>query len=142
MTKPVILLVEDNPTDVYLVTEAMHEVGLNFPLEVAADGEKAIDLIDKIDAGLASRPRFLLLDLNLPRRNGEEVLAKVRSSRLCSDLPVVILTSSDAPYDRELTDRLGATEYFRKPADLSEFPALGRLIQRVWDSAAALEPQV
>lgn len=129
----VVLLVEDNVADVFLVKEAIREQGLPFKLHVVPDGEKAVTFFDELDADAdLPCPNFLLLDLNLPRLTGDEVLARVRKSGKCTNIPVVVLTSSDSPIDKEKTLRLGANEYFRKPCNLEGFMQLGQLVHRLW----------
>lgn len=129
----VVLLVEDNAADVFLVREAIREQDMPFELHVVADGEKAVRFFDQLDADATLPcPNFMLLDLNLPRLTGDEVLARVRSSGKCANIPVVVLTSSDSPADRERALRLGADEYFRKPCSLDEFMQLGKLVHRLF----------
>lgn len=125
-----IVLVEDAEPDVYLVREALEAGGVNFQLRVLDDGEKAVDFIDEIDtAENASRPDLLLLDLNLPKKSGAQVLEHMRRSQRLRDIPVVILTSSDSPRDKEQIAHLGATRYFRKPSRLAEFMRLGEIVR-------------
>jgi chemotaxis family two-component system response regulator Rcp1 len=119
-----ILIVEDNPADVLLIREALEEHAVRANVYVVTDGEKALRFID---AGATSVPcpDLVILDLNLPRRNGREVLAHIRASEEMSKVSVVILSSSDAPRDIEETFRLGVTQYLRKPSTLSEFMQIG-----------------
>src|SRR5579872_2461550 len=127
-----ILLVEDAEPDVFLVREALRHSGLAFNLNVLDDGEKAIDFIDHLDRNdSAGCPRLVLLDLNLPKRTGDQILNHIRNSVRCKDVPVVIVTSSDSPKDKSQTTLLGATEYFRKPSRLDEFMMLGGLVRRL-----------
>ena len=127
-----ILLVEDAEADVALVREALEQCGLDFDMQVFEDGESAVDFVESIDRGSTlSCPDLILLDLNLPKKSGTQVLGCVRSSQACANVPVVILTSSNSPKDRALTKELGATEYFQKPPRLSEFMMLGPLVRRV-----------
>jgi CheY-like chemotaxis protein len=129
----VVLLVEDNDADVFLVREAIREQGLPFELRVVADGEKAVQYFDELDTGAdLPCPNFMLLDLNLPRLTGDEVLARVRSRGRCASIPVLVLTSSDSPADRERVLRLGADEYFRKPSSLDDFMQLGKLVHSLF----------
>src|SRR5258706_15022741 len=109
-----LLLVEDNPADVFLVKEAMREEGLACDFQVVEDGEKAIAFMDRLDAGIETPPDLLLLDLNVPRRTGDEVLERIRKSSKCAKLAVVVITSSDSPHDRQRAKDLGADEYVRK----------------------------
>ena len=131
MTKLMLLLVEDNPADVFLVREALREESLDCDLEVVDDGEQAIHFIDRVDAGGQAPPDLLLLDLNVPRIGGEQVLRRLRQSRPCEGIAVVVMTSSDSPHDRKKAAELGAAEYFRKPANLDEFMALGKMVRRL-----------
>jgi CheY-like chemotaxis protein len=127
-----ILVVEDAEADVFLVREALEHAGLEFELLVLADGEKAVDFIDNLDLSESvNGPQLVLLDLNLPKKSGGQVLERVRKSRICGQVPVVILTSSDSPKDKMQAAKLRATEYFRKPSKLDEFMKLGPLVQRI-----------
>ena len=131
-TRLSLLIVEDNPADVFLVREALEQEGLNCRLQVASDGEQAIHIIDQVDSDARARcPDLLLLDLNIPRRSGDEVLERLRDSRRCSKIPVVIMTSSGSSEDQNRAMRLGATEYFRKPSNLAEFLKIGALLRSV-----------
>jgi CheY-like chemotaxis protein len=127
-----ILVAEDNAPDVFLVREALSEAGIEFELLVAKDGEKAIALIEEIDNDPESaRPDLLLLDLNLPRASGGDMLRRARQSTWCGKVPIVVMTSSDLPEDRATALQLGATAYFQKPSNLDEFLKLGDLVQNV-----------
>ena len=127
-----ILLVEDAEPDVFLVQEALQLGGLNFNLRVLDDGEKAVDFIDELDRDETTPcPQLLLLDLNLPKRTGAEVLERARKSTRCGRVPVIILTSSDSPMDKEQAARFGATHYFRKPSRLAEFMRLGDVVREL-----------
>jgi len=129
---PVVLLVEDSAADTYLVRQSLKKHLKDFVLRVVDDGEKAFDFIEATEADESQRcPSLLLLDLNLPRRSGHEVLQRLKESTKCSHVPVVILTSSDSPVDRAETTRLGATAYFRKPPDLEAFMRIGEVVQNI-----------
>ena len=131
-----ILLAEDAEPDVFLVREALTLGGLDFTLKVFEDGEKAVEFIEEVDRDEnVPRPQLLLLDLNLPKKTGAEILERVRKSPRLGRLPVVILTSSDSPKDREQTARLGATHYFRKPSRLAEFMQLGDIVRDLLERA-------
>jgi len=130
--------VEDAEPDVFLVREALERDGLEFELEVLDDGEKAVDFIDRIDQDPAiRRPNLLLLDLNLPKKSGGQVLERVRQSPACADVPVVILTSSDSPMDKARAAQYKATEYFKKPSKWDEFMRLGPLVRDLLVEGAA-----
>lgn len=123
-----ILLAEDNTGDVLLVREALSHHGIDAELTVQRDGEEMYTYIDRIEAGEILCPDLILLDLNLPKRTGETLLARLKETKVCRDVPVVIITSSNAQRDRERVAALGARGYFRKPSDYDEFMTLGGLI--------------
>lgn len=120
-----ILLAEDNPADVYLIEEALREHNLPFQITVAEDGEAALRMIVAGEI----EPDLILLDLNMPKRSGAEVLSRLRSDDKSGRVPVIVLTSSDSPTDREEVLRLGATQYIRKPTGLDEFLQIGATIK-------------
>jgi CheY-like chemotaxis protein len=127
-----ILLVEDNVADVFFVREALRCGGIENDLFVASDGETAIEFIERAETRRDSPcPQVILLDLNLPRRSGAEVLARISQSSRLAQVPVVIVTSSDAASDRAETARLGARRYFVKPRDLDEYLKLGTVVKDV-----------
>jgi chemotaxis family two-component system response regulator Rcp1 len=134
-TKPLCVLVaEDNPADVLLMREALRGRFPNVEIVVQEDGEQMMHWIDEAERGGTPCPDLILLDLNLPRISGEEALWKLRHSRVCRDVPTVIVTSSDSPRDRTATASLGATHYFRKPTDLDEFMKLADLVGDILSS--------
>lgn len=137
-----LLLVEDSPADIFLVKEAMRSEGLTFQMEVAEDGESAIRFLDRIDANREmAPPSLILLDINIPRRSGTEVLERLRQTDRCRRVPVVVISSSDSPADRQGALELGACEYFRKPSTLDEFMQLGQLIRRLHERKARAAAQ-
>jgi len=120
------VLVEDAEPDVILVREALEQSGLDFDLRVFDDGEQGVDFVKNIDRDAAvACPHLFLLDLNLPKKSGGQVLERVRQSVRCGAVPVVILTSSDSNKDKAQAANLKATGYFRKPSRLDEFMKLG-----------------
>jgi CheY-like chemotaxis protein len=130
-----LLLAEDNVPDVLLVEEAIRAENLPIDVHVAADGQKAIEFIERAEQDAnAPCPHFLLLDLNLPKKDGFEVLRRLRASAKCRAVPVVVITSSDSPADVSQVAELGAG-YFRKPPSYDEFLKLGQVLkQRLKDS--------
>ncbi len=127
-----ILLAEDNPGDVELVREALREHDIPHTLFVASDGQQAKRFLERMGKHPdAPCPDVLLLDLNLPRADGYELVALFRAHPLSAQTPVIIVTSSNARKDRERAASLGAARFFRKPSDLAEFLELGALIREV-----------
>src|SRR5688572_13966336 len=126
----IVYIAEDNPADVYLLRIAFEEAGQQkVDLIVASDGEEALELVEhKGSFGNASRPDLIILDLNLPKSDGEDVLRFIRQRPEYNTIPVVVLTSSDSPKDRESVRQLGATCYLTKPSDLETFMSLGKTL--------------
>ena len=125
-----IVLVEDAEPDVILVREALEQSGLEFDLRVLDDGEQGVDFVENMDRDATiTRPHLFLLDLNLPKKSGGQILERVRQSPTCSEVPVVILTSSDSHKDKAQAANLKATGYFRKPSRLDEFMKLGPYVR-------------
>lgn len=125
-----ILLAEDNEGDVFLVRRALEKQGLHHELMVARNGEDALEILERArNSPGFEPPQLILLDLNLPRVNGNQILSEIRNMGLFSSTPVIILTSSDSSKDRELALQLGADLYFHKPTDLNSFMQLGRVIE-------------
>jgi CheY-like chemotaxis protein len=130
-----ILIVEDNRGDALLVREALKESNLRFELTHISDGEKAFDYLRRRGEHLnADRPQLVLLDLNLPKRDGWEVLDEIRGSPDLEGCPVVILSSSGNPADRERAARTRNSLFIRKPSTLDEFLAVGKQIESFWAS--------
>ena len=127
-----ILLAEDNSADIELVREALEDRAITYELRIVEDGERAMDFIQRIDHDSTLRcPKLLLLDLHLPKRDGQEVLRCLRASERCGQTPVVILTSSDSPSDRETATRNAALHYFRKPSTLEQYMQLGDVVKNI-----------
>lgn len=124
-----IILAEDNEVDVLLVRRALEMEGLDHQLQVLSDGEQVFCFLAEVESGAAPYPDILLLDLNMPKRSGEEILNRIRESAKFSPIPIVVVTSSDSPQDRQQSARLGVAHYFRKPCDLAEFMKLGAVIR-------------
>jgi len=132
---PEILLAEDNPADVYLVREALRENGVHCSLRVATDGKEVLQILSgELPGGDALS--LIILDLNLPRHDGLEILERVRAMGL-GRIPVVILTSSDSPRDRQMAIQLGAVSYLRKPSGLEQFLSLGAIFKDLLDPPIA-----
>jgi CheY-like chemotaxis protein len=136
MNSPItILLAEDNPGDVFLVRRALEKHGLrDLDLVVVEDGQSAIRYIERVDADESLfAPALALLDLNLPRATGSRILMRIRQSRRCGAIPIIIVTSSDSPLDRDAAAQLGASGYFQKPGDLAGFMQLGQVVREALD---------
>ncbi|MBY0503756.1 MAG: response regulator [Bryobacteraceae bacterium] len=122
-----IVLVEDNEGDVFLVRRALNRQAAPYELRLARNGEDALGIV--AENGIGQRPDIFVLDLNLPRFSGGEVLTEIRANPVFNDTPVMVLTSSDSSRDRVRALELGADRYFCKPTDLAAFMELGRIIQ-------------
>lgn len=130
-----ILLIEDNTADVGLVRRALEEHEIEGELLVISDGETAIKIIDAFDSQPVSCPDLIILDLNLPRRSGHEVLEHIRSTTKCRDASVVVMSSSGVQEDRFKSAQLGVARYLRKPLKLDEFISLGAVFKEVIESS-------
>lgn len=128
-----ILLVEDNPGDVRLTQEALKESKILNRLSVVGDGEEAIAFLRRQGRYAdAPYPDLLLLDLNLPRKSGREVLAEVKSDEELRRIPIVVLTSSSAEQDILKAYDLHANCYITKPLGLEQFGAVVRAVEQFW----------
>ena len=127
-----ILLAEDNPSDVFLVRRALEMHKIAHELTVAADGEAAMHLVADLDSRkVLPPPALILLDLNLPRGEGSDILRELRSSECCRTVPVIVLSSSDSQRDRDAALQAGATHFFHKPTNLADFMTLGAIVHTI-----------
>ncbi len=126
----IILLAEDNPADVYLLRQALDlHGGSDVGMTVVTDGEEALDYILRRKRHLQSpTPDLIVLDLNLPKSDGSDVLRTIRENSGMAEAPVIVLTSSDSPKDRMSIKRLGADMYLTKPSELDAFLGLGETL--------------
>jgi two-component system, chemotaxis family, response regulator Rcp1 len=140
VTRPMeILLVEDNPGDVRLTREALRECGVQNHLSVASDGVEALAFLRRQGTfRAAARPDVILLDLNLPRMDGREVLMEIKQDPALMSIPVVVLSSSQAEEDIAGAYRLHANCYVTKPMDLDHFVSVVRSIENFWFLIAKL----
>ena len=122
-----IVLVEDNEGDVFLVRRALNQNSVPYEMRLARNGEDALRIV--ADEGEGPRPDIFVLDLNLPRLGGGQVLERIRANPNFQNTPVIVLTSSDSSRDRTRAMELGADHYFCKPTDLRSFMDLGRVIR-------------
>ncbi len=128
-----ILLVEDNPGDVRLTREALKEAKVRNNLYVVGDGEKALAFLHQEgEFKDAPRPDIIMLDLNLPKKNGQEVLAEIKSDPSLRRIPVVILTTSKAEEDILRSYDLHANCYITKPVDFEQFIKVVQSIEEFW----------
>jgi CheY-like chemotaxis protein len=134
-----VLLVEDNPGDVRLTQEVLRESRVPTEVKVASDGEEALDYLQaRGEHATRKRPSLVLLDLNLPRKSGLEVLAECKSDDSLRRVPVVVLSGSSASHDVARAYDLHANAYVTKPLDLDEFIATLRAVEGFWLDLATL----
>jgi len=134
-----ILLVEDNPDDVDLTIEAFKESSSQSRLHVVEDGVQALEFLRRQGSYAAvPRPDLILLDLNLPRKSGYEVLAEVKKDPALRSIPVVVLTTSAADADVARSYQLAANCYITKPVDLEAFFSVVSVVDRFWRDVATL----
>ena len=134
-----ILLAEDNPGDVRLTQEGFRGGPLTSTLHVVEDGVEALDfLFQRNDYADAPRPDIVLLDLNLPRKNGHEILEELRAAPNHRDIPVIVLSGSDSKEDIYRSYDLFANGYLAKPVDPDEFIEMIRSLERFWLSIVRL----
>lgn len=137
-----VLLVEDNPADVRLTREVLAEGRIVNTLHVVGDGEQAMDFLRrKGQYANSPRPHLVLLDLNLPRRDGREVLAEIKSDPDLMVIPVVVLTTSRSDRDILESYSLHANCYISKPVDLLQFMDVIRSIEDFWLSVVRISPE-
>lgn len=137
-----ILMVEDNPGDVRLTVEALKDAKIANRLHVVADGVAALEFLRRsAPYEAAPRPDLILLDLNLPRKNGREVLAEIKSDPALMTIPVVILTTSRAEEDVLRAYSLHANCYITKPVDFIQFITIVKTIEQFWLSIVTLPPK-
>lgn len=134
-----ILMVEDNPGDVRLTQEVLKDAKMSNTLRVVEDGAAALDFLYRRNGyGDAPRPDLILLDLNLPRKNGREVLEEIKQDPDLKTIPVVILTTSQAEEDIVRAYSLHANCYITKPVDFAQFTKIVRTIEDFWLSIVTL----
>ena len=128
-----ILLVEDNPGDVDLTREALQDAKVRNRLHVVDDGEEALDFLYKRgEYADVPRPDIILLDLNLPKKDGRQVLEEIKADPQLADIPVVILTTSQADEDILRSYQLHANCYITKPVDFKQFMHVVKSIEEFW----------
>ena len=142
-TKPLeILLVEDNKGDIGLITEFFSDAKVITNLHIAEDGEEAISFLCDKDQFLGSTlPDIIILDLNLPKKDGREVLKEIKENNDLKNIPVIILTTSSAEKDIGRVYDLQANAYIVKPIDFDEFMAAIKSIEDFWFKTVTLPPK-
>jgi CheY-like chemotaxis protein len=133
------LLVDDNPADINLTSDVLSQSKLHFRVESVQDGEEAVAFLRR-EGRYAAKPRpdLVVLDLNLPRKDGREVLAEVKSDRDLARIPVVVFTTSQADSDITRSYELGANCYLRKPGNLADYRAVVQSMADFWLGFASL----
>lgn len=141
MARPIeILLIEDNPGDVFLTQTAFAESKIDNQIHLAEDGEQALAFLTacKNDVSRKAWPDLILLDLNLPKLDGRDVLSFIKQDELLRSIPVVILTSSEAEQDVVSSYNLHANSYIVKPLSLGQFTKVISAIENFWFSVVIL----
>ena len=137
---PDILMVEDNPADVRLTREAFRDGIIHSTLNVTRDGVEAMDYLKhRGKFADAPRPDLILLDLNLPRKNGREVLEEMKRDPALASLPVVVVTASDVELDACRALELGCVGYMTKPIDFRQLAAVVRSVSELWIAIVCVE---
>jgi CheY-like chemotaxis protein len=129
---PHILIVEDNPGDVFVIREALQSANIDALLHFVKDGEQAVTFFDQADGDdTAPCPVLVLLDINLPRKQGGGVLQYMRRTRRCGNALVIVVSSSDSAVGRKQMKDLGANGYFHKRSTYAEFMKLGEMVKEL-----------
>jgi CheY-like chemotaxis protein len=126
-----VLLVEDNPTDIFVIKEVLEGCGLDLQLQIARNGQEALYYLRRLGGDRTPCPALVLLDLNLPKVAGLEVLRELRNGLDCKGTPVIIVSSSNAEADRAAARHMGAEGFFEKPADLAGYAELAQVVKQV-----------
>jgi CheY-like chemotaxis protein len=145
MRQLTVLLVEDNPRDVRLTQRAFQQAGLPHDLRVVRDGDEALAYLHREGAyketETAPRPDVILLDLNLPRMGGHELLRKVKQDSRFKQVPIIVLTTSERPDDVRLAYDAGANAYLLKPVEFSRFTEVIGQLGKFWLEIVELPPE-
>jgi chemotaxis family two-component system response regulator Rcp1 len=127
-----ILIVEDNSADVFLIRAAINAANIAADVHIVKDGEQAVKFFDEADGDdAAPSPALVILDINLPRKQGGEVLEHLRKSRRSGTALVIAVSSSDSAQDRKNMTKLGANGYFHKPSEYADFMKLGDIVKEL-----------
>lgn len=134
-----VLVIEDNPGDVRLLEEAFRELDANVSMHVARDGAEALDMVfQPAIASKHSYPDLILLDLNLPKINGHDVLSRIKSDPATTQIPIIVLTSSRAESDVRRAYQAHANAYLKKPSTLDGLISAAQHIKNFWMDTATL----
>lgn len=125
-------MVEDSPSDVRLLTEALKDASISVEMKVVRDGVDGMAFLARMISGIELRPDLLILDLNLPRKSGREVLNEIKADDRLRSLPILVMTSSNAEDDVTFAYGIGADSFTTKPSDLSEYLPIVRAIENFW----------
>jgi len=137
-----ILLMEDDAGDVELIREALRDAKISLAIDHVVDGEDGMRYLRREgDYAGASRPDLILLDLNMPRKDGREVLLEIKGDKGLRSIPVVVLTTSDAQSDIVASYDLGANCYLKKPLGLAEFLHVVKSVEDFWLTMVKLPPR-
>ncbi|WP_428559169.1 MAG: response regulator [Solidesulfovibrio sp. DCME] len=137
-----ILLMEDDPGDVELILEALADAKIRLCIDRVADGEEGMRFLRRQgEHEGAKRPDLVLLDLNMPRMDGREVLAAMKSDRMLRSIPVVVLTTSEAEADILASYDLGANCYLKKPLEFPDFLQVVKSVEDFWLTLVKLPPR-
>lgn len=138
---PTVLLVEDNIADIVLMEEVLAESSIDVDLHTVTDGAAAIDFLRQVgEHSGAPRPDLIILDLNLPKKHGLEVLADVKGDEKLKLIPVLVMSTSNSPQDVARSYELHANCFVRKPKDLNMFSKVVNAIDHYWLEIATLPP--
>ena len=146
MRQLTVLLVEDNPRDVRLTQRAFVQAGLPHELRVVRDGDEALAYLRRegayADPSISPRPDVMLLDLNLPRMSGHDVLYSLKQDTRFKQIPVIVLTTSGRPDDVRLAYEAGANAYLLKPVEFARFTEIMAQLGKFWLETVELPPEV
>lgn len=146
MRQLTVLLVEDNPRDVRLTQRAFVRAGLSHDLRVVRDGDEVLAYLQREgaykDPGSAPRPDVILLDLNLPRMGGHDVLRRLKQDPRFKQVPIIVLTTSGRPDDVRLAYEAGANAYLLKPVEFARFTEIMGQLGKFWLELVELPPEV
>ena len=134
-----ILLVEDSPSDAAILLAAFEEIGYNGNIQVVTNGVDAIDVLSDIEEkGQDSWPQMILLDLNLPKKNGLEVLESIKENPVWMSIPTIIMSSSSSPKDIASSYQRHANAYIPKPRQLERYQQIAQQLQSFWLQPAVM----